>query len=102
MQRITVTVDDDLKAQFDAFMQQHGYGNRSEAIRDLLRERIERERFETTSAASCVGCLTYVYGHDQRELPRRLVQAQPGVLAVFLYDPDLNQRAIHTVRTETR
>jgi serine protease Do len=34
---------------------------------------------------------------------RRLVQAQPGgVLAVFLYDPDLDQRAIHTVRTETR
>jgi serine protease Do len=34
---------------------------------------------------------------------RRLVQAQAGgVLAVFLYDPDLDQRAIHTVRTETR
>ena len=34
---------------------------------------------------------------------RRLVQAQPGgILAVFLYDPDLDQRAIHTVRTETR
>ena len=29
--------------------------------------------------------------------------ARPGgVLAVFLYDPDLDQRAIHTVRTETR
>jgi serine protease Do len=34
---------------------------------------------------------------------RRVVQAQAGgVLAVFLYDPDLDQRAIHTVRTETR
>jgi serine protease Do len=34
---------------------------------------------------------------------RRLVQAQAGgVLAVFLYDPELDQRAIHTVRTETR
>jgi CopG family transcriptional regulator, nickel-responsive regulator len=88
MQRITVTVDDDLKAQFDAFMQEHGYGNRSEAIRDLLRERIERERFETTSAASCVGCLTYVYGHDQRELPRRLVQAQHA-------HHDLNVSTLH-------
>jgi serine protease Do len=34
---------------------------------------------------------------------RRLVQAQAGgALAVFLYDPELDQRAIHTVRTETR
>jgi S1-C subfamily serine protease len=33
---------------------------------------------------------------------RRLVQAQGGVLAVFLYDPELDQRAIHTVRTESR
>jgi len=34
---------------------------------------------------------------------RRLVQAQPGaILAVFLYDPELDQRAIHTVRTESR
>ncbi|MGE0461237.1 MAG: trypsin-like peptidase domain-containing protein [Vicinamibacterales bacterium] len=35
---------------------------------------------------------------------RRLVQAsRPGdVLAVFLYDPDLDQRIIHTVRTEPR
>jgi serine protease Do len=34
---------------------------------------------------------------------RRLVQAQAGgVLAVFLYDPEIAQRTIHTVRTETR
>jgi serine protease Do len=34
---------------------------------------------------------------------RRLVQAQAGgIIAVFLYDPELDQRAIHTVRTEGR
>jgi S1-C subfamily serine protease len=35
---------------------------------------------------------------------RRAVQASRAgdVLAVFLYDPDLDQRAIHTVRTEPR
>lgn len=76
MQRITVTVDDELKAQFDAFMSRRGYGNRSEAFRDLLRDRLERERVERVSAPACVGCLTYVYGHGERELPRRLVEAQ--------------------------
>lgn len=76
MQRITVTVDDALKEQFDAFMMRRGYHNRSEAFRDLLRDRIERDRFEAASAQACVGCLTYVYGYAERDLPRRLVEAQ--------------------------
>ena len=76
MQRITVTVDDDLKRQFDGFMAARGYSNRSEAFRDLLRDRLERERLDQVSAPACVGCLTYVYGHAERELPRRLVEAQ--------------------------
>jgi CopG family nickel-responsive transcriptional regulator len=76
MQRITVTVDDDLNKEFQAFMARRGYSNRSEAFRDLLRERIERDRFAEASAPTCVGCLTYVYGYAERQLPRRLVEAQ--------------------------
>jgi CopG family nickel-responsive transcriptional regulator len=76
MQRITVTVDDELKEQFDAFMRRRSYHNRSEAFRDLLRDRIEQDRFEASSAPTCIGCLTYVFGHAERDLPRRLVQAQ--------------------------
>jgi Predicted transcriptional regulators containing the CopG/Arc/MetJ DNA-binding domain and a metal-binding domain len=76
MQRITITVDDDLLEQFDELTRHRGYNNRSEAFRDLLRERIERERIASVAAPSCVGCLTYVYDHNERELPRRLVEAQ--------------------------
>lgn len=76
MQRITVTVDDDLMLQFDGFMAARGYSNRSEAFRDLLRDQLERDRLEQVSAPACVGCLTYVYGHAERDLPRRLVEAQ--------------------------
>jgi CopG family nickel-responsive transcriptional regulator len=76
MQRITVTVDEDLSKEFQAFMVRRGYSNRSEAFRDLLRDRIERDRFAEASAPACVGCLTYVYGHSERQLPRRLVEAQ--------------------------
>lgn len=76
MQRITITVDDDLLEQFDALMVRRGYGNRSEAFRDLLRDRLERERFESASAPTCVGCLTYIYDHAKRDLPRRLMEAQ--------------------------
>jgi CopG family nickel-responsive transcriptional regulator len=76
MQRITITVDDDLLQQVDALARARGYSNRSEAFRDILRDRLERERFETVAAPTCVGCLTYVYDHSAYELPRRLVQDQ--------------------------
>jgi CopG family nickel-responsive transcriptional regulator len=76
MQRITITIDDDLLEQFDALIHRRGYSNRSEAFRDLLRDWLERVRFETVSAPTSVGCLTYVYDHSERELPRRLVEAQ--------------------------
>lgn len=76
VQRITVTVDDELKEQWDQFMSRRGYSNRSEAFRDLLRDRIERDRLDELATSHCVGCLTYVYDHGERELPRRLVQTQ--------------------------
>ncbi|HPQ94442.1 MAG TPA: ribbon-helix-helix protein, CopG family, partial [Thiolinea sp.] len=44
MQRITISLEDDLTAAFEQFMSRHGYRNRSEAIRDLIRDRLENER----------------------------------------------------------
>ncbi|MGF1640509.1 MAG: nickel-responsive transcriptional regulator NikR [Rhodospirillales bacterium] len=76
MERVTVTVDDDLLEQFDRFIQQRGYGNRSEAVRDIIRTRLEADRLSSGSAANSVGCLTYVFRHHERELARRLTGAQ--------------------------
>jgi CopG family nickel-responsive transcriptional regulator len=76
VQRITITIDDDLLAQFDSLTRRRGYYSRSEAFRDVLREHLERVRLATVSAPDCVGCLTYVYDHSERDLPRRLVQAE--------------------------
>ncbi len=76
MQRVTITVDEDLASQFDHFMERKGYENRSEAIRDLLREKLEQDRIEEESATHCVASLTYVYNHEERELARRLTKAQ--------------------------
>ena len=38
MQRVTITIDDELDAELDRFMGARGYDNRSEAIRDLARQ----------------------------------------------------------------
>ena len=76
MERITISLDDELLAEFDRYMQQKGYVNRSEAIRDLVRERLERKRLAEDQSGRCIACLSYIYNHHERELVRRLTDAQ--------------------------
>lgn len=74
--RLTISLDESLADDLKTYMQRNGYGNRSEAFRDLVRAAVEADRLETQQAVHCVGCLTYVYDHDERELPQRLARLQ--------------------------
>jgi CopG family transcriptional regulator, nickel-responsive regulator len=75
MQRVTITIDDDLVAEIDAFMAARGYANRSEAIRDLARSGLSQSSLEEVARdRDCVATLSYVYDHAARELPKRLTQ----------------------------
>ncbi|MQA67374.1 MAG: nickel-responsive transcriptional regulator NikR [Alphaproteobacteria bacterium] len=76
MQRITITVDDDLLDQFDRYLADKGYGNRSEGFRDLIRDRLARQSLDAADGGTCVACVSYVYNHHERQLSRRLVEAQ--------------------------
>lgn len=76
MGRVTISLDDKLLDEFDAYIKHKGYENRSEAIRDLLRQRLEQDRLEDNRAEHTVACLSYVYNHHQRELASRLTQTQ--------------------------
>ena len=76
MRRLTISVDNDLADSFDRFVAARGYQNRSEAFRDLVREELDRKRLQLGEAKFCVGVLSYVYDHHQRELPRRLIHMQ--------------------------
>lgn len=75
MQRVTVTLDDDLMAELDAWTAERGYQNRSEAIRDLTRAGLQQMSFGRTSGQDCVAAVVYVYDHATRELSKRLVHA---------------------------
>ncbi|KKC33248.1 nickel-responsive transcriptional regulator NikR [Devosia psychrophila] len=72
MQRVTVTLDDDLMDELDALIAIRGYQNRSEAIRDLARAGLKQAAQETGSDQNCVGVLSYVYNHAARDLAKRL------------------------------
>ena len=76
MERVTISLDEHLLEQFDGYLERKRYANRSEAIRDLLRERLEADRLSTDPGADVVGCLAYVFNHRQRELSQRLTRAQ--------------------------
>jgi CopG family nickel-responsive transcriptional regulator len=76
MERVTISLDGVLLDEFDDYIKRKGYENRSEAIRDLLRQRLEAERLAEDRAERAIACLSYVYNHHQRELARRLASAQ--------------------------
>jgi CopG family nickel-responsive transcriptional regulator len=77
MQRITITLDDDLMEELDAMIAEHGYQNRSEAIRDFARagmqQAVQDKGAPKDKTGECVAALVYVYDHAARDLSRRLV-----------------------------
>lgn len=77
MRRITISVDEELAQQFDDLIERRGYENRSEAFRDLLRERIETERKSTPwKALHGVATVSYIYDFHERDLAVKLAALQ--------------------------
>ncbi len=72
MQRVTITLDDDLMGELDQLIAVGGYRNRSEAIRDLARAGMQQVLLDTGRAEHCVAALIYVSDHTVRDLARRL------------------------------
>lgn len=88
MQRITITLDDDLVADIDRLARERGYQNRSEALRDLARGGLRERAEEEEAMGDCVAALVYVYDHEARELAKRLTR-------IFHAHHDLTVSALH-------
>ncbi len=72
--RFGVSIEDDLLKRFDHEIEKKGYSNRSEAIRDLIREQIVAEEWQ--SDKETVGTITIVYDHHTRDLSSNLTHIQ--------------------------
>ena len=72
MQRVTITIDDDLMAELDRLIVARGYKGRSEAMRDVARAGIQQALLEANEAPDCVAAVVYVYEHAARDLARKL------------------------------
>jgi CopG family nickel-responsive transcriptional regulator len=76
MERFTISLEDKLAEDFDAWIADHGYSNRSEAVRDLLRAELGRTRLANEESLHCVASLSYVFNHHERDLTERLTVIQ--------------------------
>lgn len=73
--RFGISLDEALLLRFDRLIARKGYANRSEAIRDLIRDSLVMEEWES-STAETVGTITIVYSHETRELTDTLTDLQ--------------------------
>ncbi|PSH04447.1 MAG: nickel-responsive transcriptional regulator NikR [Acidobacteria bacterium] len=72
--RTGVSIEQDLLEKFDKLIAKRGYGNRSEALRDLIREMLVSE--EVSANKQVIATLSMIYDHHRPELTNKLSAAQ--------------------------
>ena len=73
--RFGVSIDGRLLDKFDALIDEKGYSNRSEAIRDLIRNALVEEEW-VRGNQNTVGTVSLVYDHHTRDLSDKLTEHQ--------------------------
>ncbi|MBN2343467.1 MAG: nickel-responsive transcriptional regulator NikR [Deltaproteobacteria bacterium] len=77
LNRIGISLDEELLEQFDELIAERGYNNRSEAVRDMIREElIKKEWKEADENAIQVAVAVIVYDHDSHDLSHKLTHLQ--------------------------
>ncbi len=72
--RFSISLEPELLEKFNKIIKEKGYGSRSEAIRDLIRDKIVEEKWER--GEEVVASLTLVYDHDVRGVTDKLTDLQ--------------------------
>lgn len=74
LSRTGVSIEEDLLNEFDLLISRRGYKNRSEALRDLIREALMAQAADSNEPV--VGTLTLVYDHHVPNLSQKLTETQ--------------------------
>ena len=75
VERIGVSLDKKLLSMFDRLIAGQGYQNRSEAIRDLIRQKLSAEHLSDPKAKA-VAAVFLVYDHHSTNLTERIIGSQ--------------------------
>jgi CopG family nickel-responsive transcriptional regulator len=77
VERIGISLEVGLLGEFDRLIEEKGYENRSEAIRDLIRDSlVQREWSESSGNDERVAVVALVYDHDASSLAQKLAHIQ--------------------------
>jgi CopG family nickel-responsive transcriptional regulator len=78
IERTAISLEKDLLEKFDRLIKQKGYANRSEAIRDLIRDQLVQDEWTRENKASTdnVAVVSLVYDHDSSSLAQKLTHIQ--------------------------
>lgn len=81
VERIGVSLEGPLLDDFDLLVREKGYPSRSEALRDLIRQAMARQRWE--AGGKVVGTITFVYRHDVGMVTHRILHRQHDFLGTI-------------------
>ena len=73
--RVSLALDEPLSRKLDEMVRSSGYGNRSEFVRDMIREQMVARAWEA-GQTEVLGTITLIYNHHQRELCAKLTEIQ--------------------------
>ena len=75
MMRFGISADARLIDKFDGMIVEKSYANRSEAIRDLIRDQLVEFAW-TKNNEDVIGTITLVYNHELKELTEKLTELE--------------------------
>ncbi|ACV67512.1 nickel-responsive transcriptional regulator NikR [Desulfohalobium retbaense] len=82
--RVAITLDPTLLNKFDELCAKQSYQNRSEAIRDLIRNSLVQQEWREEETGESVGTLTLVYDHHHSDLAQRMTEIQHEALDIIV------------------
>ena len=72
--RFGVSLDGKLLSQFDSLIRGKNYTNRSEAVRDLIRQELIRKEWE--GGGDVAGAITLIYAHHRKDVLGKVIDVQ--------------------------
>lgn len=92
--RFGVSMEEGLLSDFDRAIEEKGYANRSEALRDLVRTCLVEKKQEDP-AAHAVGVISFIYDHERRELARKLIHLGHSHVAETISSMHVHLNRLH-------
>ena len=80
--RFSISLEKDLLESFDQLVDERGLSNRSEAVRDLIRQEFVKKEWD--EGKEVAGAVTLIYDHHQRDLVNKLMNMQHDYREVIL------------------